>query len=76
MKNGLYLKGNYIAHQERRDGITYDVLVTVGVTTYRIKMQKVPALNFGDEVTVEIRPIVYEGKIYYSGEICEKGVAI
>ena len=73
MKNGLYLKGIYIAHDLRRDKTTYNVVVAVGVDTYRVKVEKVPMLKFGDELTVEIRPSVYEGKIYYSGKICEKG---
>lgn len=76
MKNGLYLQGNYIAHELRRDNTTYNVVVAVGINTYRVKVEKVPMIKFGDEVTIEIHPSVFEGKIYYSGKIYQKGEAV
>lgn len=74
---GFYIHGIFISSETRPDGITY-VLVSCGIDAYRIKLNNVDASSFssfsiGDLVTVGIRPIVYNGKLYLSGDNIVKG---
>lgn len=74
---GFFIHGVFIFAEIRPDGTIY-ALVTCGIDAYRIKLNNVDASLFssfsiGDTVTVRIRPIVYNGKLYLSGDNIEKG---
>lgn len=74
---GFFIHGCYISSETRPDGTTY-MLVSCGTDAYRIKFGNVdPAffsgLSIGDSVTVNIRPIVYNGRLYLSGDHFLKG---
>ncbi len=74
---GFFIHGVFISVETRPDGTTY-ALVTCGIDAYRIKLSNVDASFFssfsiGDTVTVRIRPIVYNGKLYLSGDNIVKG---
>ncbi len=74
---GFYISGSFISSEIRPDGTTY-VLVSCGIDAYRIKLSNVDASFFssfsiGDTVTIRIRPVVYNGKLYLSGDNIVKG---
>lgn len=74
---GFFIHGVFISYESRPDGSTY-ILVACGTDAYRIKLGNVdPAFfssfSIGDHVTVGIRPVVYNGKLYLSGDNITKG---
>lgn len=74
---GFFIHGVFISAESRPDGTTY-VLVTCGIDAYRIKLSNVDvsffsSFSIGDTVTIRIRPVVYNGKLYLSGDNFEKG---
>ena len=74
---GFFIPGVFISSESRPDGTVY-ILVSCGTNAYRIKLSNVDASFFssfsiGDTVTVGIRPIVYNGKLYLSGDNIVKG---
>ena len=74
---GFFISGLFISSDTRPDGTTY-ILVTCGIDAYRIKLVNVDpptysSFSIGDYVTVRIRPIVYNGKLYLSGDYIVKG---
>lgn len=74
---GFFIRGMFISFESRPDGSTY-MLVACGTQAYRIKLCSVDSSFFsgfsiGDLVTVGIRPIVYNGKLYLSGDNILKG---
>lgn len=74
---GFFIHGAFISCETRPDGSTY-ILVACGTDAYRIKLCNVDSAFFsgfsiGDLVTVGIRPIVYNGKLYLSGDNILKG---
>ena len=74
---GFFINGVFISFESRPDGTTY-VLVSCGIDAYRIKLADVDvsllcSLSIGDYVTVSIRPVVYNGKLYLTGYNLTKG---
>lgn len=74
---GFFIYGVFISAESRPDGSTY-VLVSCGTNAYRVKLSNVDASFFssfsiGDIVNIRIRPIVYNGKLYLSGDSFTKG---
>lgn len=74
---GFFIHGVFISSEIRPDGSTY-MLVACGTDAYRIKLGNVDSAFFssfsiGDYVTVGIRPVVYNGKLYLSGDNIVKG---
>lgn len=74
---GFFIHGVFISSQTRPDGTTY-LLLACGTDAYRIKISDVDAellrsFSIGDIVTIGIRPIVYNGKLYLSGDNLMKG---
>lgn len=74
---GFFIHGVFISSESRPDGSTY-MLVACGTDAYRIKLGNVDSdffrgFSIGDLVTVGIRPVVYNGKLYLSGDNIVKG---
>lgn len=74
---GFFIHGVFISSETRPDGTTY-LLLACGTDAYRIKIGEVDAeflrsFSIGDLVTVGIRPVVYNGKLYLSGNNIMKG---
>lgn len=74
---GFFIVGTFISCESCPDSTTY-ILVSCGTDAYRIKLNNVDVsllsgLSIGDCVTVRIRPIVYNGKLYLSGDNIVKG---
>lgn len=74
---GFFINGVFISCESRPDGTTY-VLVSCGIDAYRIKLNNVDpsslrSFSIGDTVMIRIRPIVYNGKLYLSGDNIVKG---
>lgn len=74
---GFFIYGVFISYESRPDGTTY-VLVTCGTDAYRIKLSNFDvsslcSFSIGDYVTVHVRPVVYNGKLYLSGDNIVKG---
>lgn len=74
---GFFIHGIFISFETRPDGTAY-ILVACGTDAYRIKLGNVDSAFFssfsiGDLVTIGIRPVVYNGKLYLSGDHIVKG---
>ena len=74
---GFFIHGVFISFETRPDGTIY-ILVACGIDAYRIKMSNVDPSSFssfsiGDTVTIRVRPVVYNGKLYLSGDNFVKG---
>lgn len=74
---GFFIHGIFISAETRPDGTTY-ILLACGTDAYRIKVGEVDAefirsFSIGDLLTVGIRPVVYNGKLYLSGNNIMKG---
>ena len=74
---GFFIHGSFISFASRPDGTTY-ILVSCGIDAYRIKLSSVEPSSFssfsiGDQVTIRVRPVVYNGKLYLSGDNIVKG---
>ena len=74
---GFFIRGLFISFETRPDG-SICMLVACGTDAYRIKLGNVDprffsGLSIGDAVTVGIRPVVYNGKLYLSGDHVVKG---
>lgn len=74
---GFFIEGLFITAEIRPDGITY-ILIACGTSAYRVKFYHIDSallcsLSVGDPVTACIRPIVYNGKLYFSGDNILKG---
>ena len=74
---GFFIDGKFISFESRPDG-DINILIACGTDAYRIKFIHVDSSLFsgfsiGDHVTVRIRPVVYNGKLYLSGDHIMKG---
>lgn len=74
---GFYINGVFISYETRPDGTMY-VLVSCGIDAYRLKLSNVDvsllsSFSIGDTVTIRVHPIVYNGKLYLSGDYILKG---
>ena len=74
---GFFISGSFISFETRPDGSTY-VLVSFGTEAFRIKLANLypvffSSFSMGDFVTVGIRPVVFNGKLYLSGNNIVKG---
>ena len=77
---GLIIKGYFCGCDERafikEDGskvVSYTVLISASSDFFRItaKTDYRDLHTFGDEVTFSVRPRIYNGNIYWSGEEIE-----
>lgn len=66
---GFFINGLFIGSEPRKDGTGFNVLVSVGMEAYRVKVPDVVDLDFGHNVMIEVKPTVYNGRLYLSGEI-------
>ena len=66
---GFFIEGLFIGSEPRKDGAGFNVLVSVGLDAYRVKVPEVGDLDFGCKVKLEIKPSVYNDRLYLSGEI-------
>ena len=67
---GMYIEGLFIGSEPRNDGSGFNVLVSVGMDAYRIKVSDFGGdLKFGCKVKFEVKPTVYNNRLYLSGVI-------
>lgn len=67
---GIYIEGLFIGSEPRKDESGYNILVSVGMDAYRIKVPEVWGdLKIGLPIKVAVKPTVYNGRLYLSGEI-------
>lgn len=66
---GFFIEGLFIGSEPRKDGTGFNVLVSVGMDAYRVKVPEAVNLDFGVKVMIEVKPSVYNGRLYLSGEI-------
>lgn len=67
---GMFIEGLFIGSEPRQDGSGFYVLVSVGMDAYRIKVPDSGGdLKFGCMVKIQIKPTVYNNRLYLSGVI-------
>lgn len=72
---GFKIEGIFIAGEPRKNRDGYHVSISCGIDTYLVSVPAIPSgVCFGDAVCLTVRPNVYNGRLYFSGEFVEKGV--
>lgn len=66
---GFFIEGLFIGSELRNDGSGFNVLVSVGMDAYRVKVPDSCDLDFGCKVKIEVKPSVYNNRLYLTGEI-------
>ena len=67
---GMYIEGLCIGSEPRQDGSGFNVLVSVGMDAYRVRVPEIRGdFNFGSNVKIEVKPTVYNNRLYLSGVI-------
>lgn len=67
---GFFIEGLFIGSESRQDGSGFNVLVSVGMDAYRIKVMDLDGdLKFGCKIKIEVKPTVYNNRLYLSGVI-------
>lgn len=72
---GLFLEGIFLAGEPRQGKDGFYVSICCGIDTYKVSVPDIPqGLTFGDSVKLAVRPSVFNGRMYISGEFVGKGV--
>ena len=65
---GIFIEGLYIGSEPRKDGLGFNLLVSVGMDAYRVKVSEIWGdLKLGCKVKIEVKPTVYNNRLYLSG---------